>query len=681
MQHSQLSIPTPRCLHNQIKLRIFPPNAASSFASLSSAEDDSSASWDLIADPQVTRNVSSRSGRSNTYAHFADDESSDSSTSAGFSEGCGIQGTFPSAERIRVRWAKPIKSINVRDEEGPGDGRGRVGVREAQGEMVCTVIGKRKDKNKEGLVMKVDYTGTCKGVWFAGVATLVGMDVGLVAKGSDVSWVPGHEPKWEVGGKAGYTGYDIGALPRSRHSSTETESPRIHVSSSSPVRSSSSAILSRQNSSASLLRAPLPAQNIADDSFEGSGGSTTESSSGLSSIGSLPPSSSASNLLPNGAADVIRPPGMPITLHINMNELLPPARNMFTFSISGRILITPRSTSRSRHPRHSSDEEESETITDPIILPCFTILATDKEFTTITVYNEVDANANVEVFNSTGDIRDAQTRKTVLQRGGKTKCGEDGGRIALRSFRPGSSSDDDGGLPPSRPRTPNLNNSLTLHRGLSSSSLVQGGIRRDGLLMIPSVSATVTPFLHESGDTPNGYGVRISLPAPAESDSEWLEFGLAQSGPSESASIYESDEKGVAGSSRPPRVEIISASVGGVSVKFETTAAVKQEQGDAQLLDGLTGLGVPFEEMSGKEWVSWVRVHIRNAGGKKVVVHYVVSEQEGLIVERKGKRKSNIGVETRLNVFLPTFALPVGTLEIDVRANSGKAFFCISCIR
>ncbi len=40
--------------------------------------------------------------RANSYNNFADDESSDSSAS-GLLEGIGIQGTFPSAERIRVR--------------------------------------------------------------------------------------------------------------------------------------------------------------------------------------------------------------------------------------------------------------------------------------------------------------------------------------------------------------------------------------------------------------------------------------------------------------------------------------------------------------------------------------------------------------------------------------------------
>ena len=152
-----------------------------------SSIDDDGGSWDLTSDPHVTRSVSTRPSRSNSYTHFADDESSDSSTT-GFSAGCGIQGTFPSAERIRIRWAKPMKTVDI--PEGSSDGRRRVGVKEASGEMLCIIRGKMKDKERndlEGVLMDVEYKGACKGVWFPGVATLLGMDIGLEAKGSDVS--------------------------------------------------------------------------------------------------------------------------------------------------------------------------------------------------------------------------------------------------------------------------------------------------------------------------------------------------------------------------------------------------------------------------------------------------------------------------------------------------------------
>ncbi|KAK7694038.1 hypothetical protein QCA50_003614 [Cerrena zonata] len=210
-----LSIPVPRCLHNQIKLRIFPPTfqptASSSLASITS-QDEESTSWDLTSDPHVTAITSSsprKRSRSNSqsYMHFADDESSDSSS--GFPSGCGIRGSFQSAERIRVRWAKPMKSSEVPEAT---DGRRRVGVREVDSSMVYTVMGKYKPKGKrlnvskepEGIVMKVEYNAACQGVWFPGVATLLGMDVGLDCDDFDVTWHPEHQKGWDVRGDAGF---------------------------------------------------------------------------------------------------------------------------------------------------------------------------------------------------------------------------------------------------------------------------------------------------------------------------------------------------------------------------------------------------------------------------------------------------------------------------------------------
>ncbi|KAJ3553511.1 hypothetical protein NM688_g3572 [Phlebia brevispora] len=107
-----LSIPVPRCLSNQIRLRIFPPKSSkmsSSLASLSSQEGDTT-SWDLTADPPVTR-TTKRPGRNNSFNNFADDESSDSSVTT--ADGYGVQGSFPSTDRIRIRWATPRKAEDV----------------------------------------------------------------------------------------------------------------------------------------------------------------------------------------------------------------------------------------------------------------------------------------------------------------------------------------------------------------------------------------------------------------------------------------------------------------------------------------------------------------------------------------------------------------------------------------
>lgn len=656
----------------------------------------------------------------------------------GCEEGYGIQGTFPSTDRIRVRWAAPSKNINVVEAGvGSGDGRRRVGVKEVKGEMACIVLGrgvalgtgKKKGKKKErivkeGVMMRVEYKGTCKGVWFGGVATMLGMDVGLEAKGSDVAWVKDlGGTTWMVSGGTGYTGFDTGSLPSpTRSESTPTSkskksssspSPGIFVSPSSPDGRASSFMVSRRSSTsstASLLRAPLPSANVADYSFEGGSTPLLTPSGTLSSIGSLPQGTDGENgpvdsrppsvngVYNNNDTDVeldvdaaaVRPPAVPLTIHININDLLPPAKDVFTFTISGTIILIPRyhrsspsyGSSSGSSPSSSGGENDPEF---PISLPKFTVFTAEAEATSIMVRNEAD-NATVEVYNVAGDLRHAQTRKTVLQKGGLARCGTDGARIALKPIvstysrikREGEEYDAPTGEIPQhgRPRTSNG----SILRATSASSLRQtynnhaNGMMttmtparpiRDGPLMIPDVDITVTPLVPGNSVLPNAYAVRMCLPAPTDANSEWLEFGLAQPSPTNSVVV---DNRGGdnGGGAEQPCVDIANASVEGVPVRFETSALVKQDE------NVLGNLGVPFEEMSGKEWISWVRVHVGAAGGGHVQVDYVVQSRgrhEGMSDKRKGKRKAKD--ETTLDVLLPTFHLPVGRLVVNVESDQG----------
>jgi len=72
------------------------------------------------------------------------------------------------------------------------DGWRRVRVKEVKGELTCHILGKDIDpKNgRDGILMKLEYTRTAMGIWFPGVATMLGIDVGLEARGSDVVWAP-----------------------------------------------------------------------------------------------------------------------------------------------------------------------------------------------------------------------------------------------------------------------------------------------------------------------------------------------------------------------------------------------------------------------------------------------------------------------------------------------------------
>jgi hypothetical protein len=65
--------------------------------------------------------------------------------------------------------------------------------------------------------------------------------------------------------------------------------------------------------------------------------------------------------------------------------------------------------------------------------------------------------------------------------------------------------------------------------------MVPARSKDDGVLMIPSVVATVTPLvaMPESVASalvavPAAYAVRVVLAAPVDTESDWFEFGLAK---------------------------------------------------------------------------------------------------------------------------------------------------------
>jgi hypothetical protein len=589
-----------------------------------------------------------------------------------------------------VRWAAPARTIDLPHGQ---DARRKVGVREARGETTCVVLGKGKkhdtssgEGEKEGIILKLEYKGTCKGVWFPGVATLLGLDVGLVWKNSDVTWVDGMEAKWTVTGETGFTGWDVAGL--SPAGGIIQDAPEMSMTAAPESRTrQDSGTSTSSGTSASLLRVALPMQNVGEYSFEGSAASSAPSGM-LSSLGSLSPTSpisrgtrsransiSSANV-PSGQGHEqnpdLTPPVLPITVHVNINDLIPPSKNIFTFTITGTVLVTPKpkirlsngngnvsflhsqSLSRSTSPTPSDEPDpDADGTTDAIVLPHFTILAADAEHIDILLRNDAEG-ASVDVYAPMGDLRAAQTRRTVLKRGGSTKCGVDGERIALRPFRPSIPSNVF-----SRANGPGRAlshaSSASSHRDRSAMMPITAASsgpmvrpRRDGPLMIPHVVTTVTP-LSAAGILPDAYAVRVCLPAPSDRDSEWLEFGFAHPRPPSGTEDV-----------KPPKVEIASVSLEGVPVKFETGAVARQEKEEI-----LAGLKLGPEDVTGKEWLTWVKVHVGDVGGGDVEVHYLCRDN---VVEtvKKGNGKA-----ARFNVFLPAFLLPVGRLEISVESEGG----------
>ncbi|OCH92097.1 hypothetical protein OBBRIDRAFT_791612 [Obba rivulosa] len=699
-----LSIPVPRCLSNYVKLRIFPPqtsSVASSLASLSSTDDDTGA-WDLTSDPHVTRSSTSRLSRNGSYMHFADDESSDTSPSAGSGEGCILEGTFPSAERIRVRWAAPVKAGQVPQ---TSDGRRRVGIHEVQGDTTCTILhetgGTAMWGGSKGLLMKLEYTATCKGLWSPGVATLLGLDVALDSGDCDVSWSDDSEPMWMVSGGGGFTGFAMAgqSQPVSRQSSADA--PPIYVLPSSPDARGATldgTSLSYHDpyssgTSPSLLRAPLPSHNVEDYSFEGSPVSTPTELSSTTSLaqpsGSEPErkgrsrASSTNSRYPEADTDTdantmeeMYPPKTPLTVHVNMNELLPPPNNSFTFSISGTVVVTPRTLRRStranaraasRYDASSPSEDEAGPIL--ITLPKFRVVHTDAEKLSTVVCNEAEGT-DVEVHCAADDIRTGHMAKTLVMYEKHVVCDTQEVHVTVRPAKSTSSPTPkrrrrDRSTDSVRSRVRSPEGAYSDFSALRNVSMMSTRMlpMRDGPLMIPYVTATVIPLVTDSTAFRSGYAVQLRLPAPSDVDTEWLEFGLAL--PSASTSVTSSalgDSRGVGARPGPPRVDVASVSVEGVPKRFELIAATKPEHSAA----------VPFDETSTKDWISWVRVYIGDAGGGRVEVVYLV--QGGNDIASRGKTK---GVDRTgdasipLDILLPTFQLRIGQIEVNIDVPEG----------
>ncbi|KAI0032814.1 hypothetical protein K488DRAFT_78243 [Vararia minispora EC-137] len=610
-----LSIPTPRCLSNNLKLRIFPPQSnnstSSSYQSLSSTDGESDVPpWDVTADPHVTRQPISRRS-AYQYQNFADDEGSDSA-SPGFSEDVGIQGTFQSTERIRIRWSHPPRSID----DGSTDGRRRVGVEAVQGEMVCEVLGRAHERSsgREGVAMRLEYRGTCK-------ATLLGMDVGLEVKGCDVGW-------WSVIGGAGYTGHDISGMNRSLASEPHPLFDMPQPNSNPDAGSTSS--------TASLLRIPLPpSKSVPEYSFE-STPTTPGSEAGMSSVFSTTDGDSKGRSRASSVNEPDFSPSTPITLHININDILPPNSESLAFTIAGTVL--------------RSDITGSERVGHPedltVSLPRFRVLAADSETIQTTVRSGLESTAGIVSVSASSDIK---ARPTELRPGGRTKLGSDGGRITLHT-------------PPARRGPSPFPQSTVEDEAVGSTNVGRGispvpfsrrqrvsstnGVRdtllsslrpiRTGELMIPYVNAIVIPFLGDGKE----YAVRLQLPAPANPENEWLEFFLAYTG-----------------SLGPPRVEFISATLEGVPVLYEEKAVGQQEK-DSPSVAPLGTIGVTG-------WITSVRVHIGVLAGGSVEVVYTI-HCDTMDDAVKGKRKTTDGVE----IMLPIFDLPIGRIQVDI--ESGK---------
>jgi len=123
--------------------------------------------------------------------------------------------------------ATPSKNVDITE----GDGRRRVGVREVKGEMTCVVLGKGKDDidGSEGIMLSVEYKGTCKGVWFGELLHFLAWMSDSRPKGLMLHGCKDWNPSGWLVVALGYTGFDTGAPPNSISRRASKESPGIFV--------------------------------------------------------------------------------------------------------------------------------------------------------------------------------------------------------------------------------------------------------------------------------------------------------------------------------------------------------------------------------------------------------------------------------------------------------------------
>lgn len=153
---------------------------------------------------------------------------------------------------------------------------------------------------------------------------------------------------------------------------------------------------------------------------------------------------------------------------------------------------------------------------------------------------------------------------------------------------------------------------------------------QDGPLIIPYIYATVTPPSTKGASIPCAYTICMWLPAPVDAANEWLDFRLGH------VSLPQSTEKGLAS---PVHAQIISASLDGIPIKFELNILQKANP----------SVGSPFifEQMSGKEWETWVHMHMGSSSSGPIEIMYIINKHNDYGKKGKGQRVHNNWLQSR----------------------------------
>jgi hypothetical protein len=588
--------------------------------------------WDLSCEPIVSYQPSHRP-RITPYEYLPDDEQSpsdDGHSSSSTGATAGIQGNFPSTDRIRIRWAAPVSRHQGRG--ALADGRRRLGVDVVNGLLRSTIMGQDKEKRTR---LKLDYEGTCNGLWFPGVATQLGMEVVLDAKGQSVAW--DGEGGWDVTGGTGFTGFDAGSATEPEDSSTR------------PTRDSGIRPPSRPSSyaSASLLRTPML---LPDYSFETASSPTT---SMLNSVPSYLTSAETSAVIVKRGS-----PLQPIGLHVNIADLPPPPRNEFNIRIKGTILLGP-----------PEDAEDDETM---LFLPVFRVVSADNDKTEFVVASEV-ADA-VEVI-MPQDQQYAGSPRRMLRKKSEIRA-QDGVAIALEPPRtarstpvkqpengtPTRGKSDESESPTLKRRSVvRIESPVRLSRSSSSSSVATG------LRPIPWVRAKVT-MLPQS--EVYSHSVHFTVPSVAASRGI-LSFGVCLP----SFLINE----------RKASIDVVWATADGRSLSVEVFPRVplidesnedlEEFEKTLRLIDFQSGAEEEQEKQGGiddlglRDLVSWIQIRMPEEVFGNIEANYLIGRdpRPATFHKRRGHRVA----ET--SVLLPCFHVGVGTYIIEMDTPLGQS--------
>lgn len=335
------------------------------------------------------------------------------------------------------------------------------------------------ERRANSLRVSVAWDLKLKGIWYAGVATLVGMDLTLEDTGIGVHWAEGGPKTWEIHGSSGYTGFGSEPL---------RSPPGTLRMLSGPFQLSRSPSSSSLGPGASLLHASLPVSTeVPDYSFETNlHGSSGRLDTPISS--QVSPSATASRpeslvLLEDEVSTIS--PLTPVVVHFNMSQIGVSDKSTVDCAIYGELEL-------------EADEDGR------IALPTFLVPSTSVHKAELLVQSDIEGIRWIS-----GRARDPIS----LKRGVTQRCQEN--TVIILSD-----------LPPFLPPRPTIahDGSLTAEGMEIREGL--GSVDRDATAasFIPHVQVSVTPLLSKHNEY--SAAVRIHLPC-APSYGSILEFGLA----------------------------------------------------------------------------------------------------------------------------------------------------------